>query len=43
MQIPIQYREEGPALGAYVLLEPNEEEQTEGVVEGGGYNHIQVS
>ena len=37
MRIPIQYRAEGAAVGAWVLLEPNnEEEQTEGAVGGGG-------
>ena len=36
MQIPIQYRAEGAAVGAWVLLEPNKEEQTEGAVGEGG-------
>ena len=36
MQIPIQYSAEGAAVGAWVSLEPNEEEQAEGAVGGGG-------
>ena len=38
MQIPVQYRAKGAAVGAWVLLEPDKEEQTEGAVGGGGQN-----
>ena len=31
-----QYRAEGAAVGAWVLLQPNKEEHTEDSVEGGG-------
>ena len=34
MQIPVQYRAKRAAVGAWVLLERNEEEQTEGAVLG---------
>ena len=36
IQISIQYRAEGAAVGAWVLLQPNKEEHTEDSVEGGG-------
>ena len=38
MQIPVQYRAKRAAVGAWVLLEPDKEEQTEGAVGGGGQN-----
>ena len=34
--IPVQHRAEGAAVGAWVLLEPSKEEQTDGAVERGG-------
>ena len=43
MQTPMQYRAEGAAVVAWVLLEPNKEEQKEGEVEGGGVNNSQVT
>ena len=36
MQTPIQYRAEVAAVGAWVLLEPNKKDQTEGVDGGDG-------
>ena len=36
MQIPLQYRAEGAAVGAWVHLEQNKGEQTEGANGGGG-------
>ena len=40
MRTPIQYgAEASAAMAAWVFLEPNEEERTEGAVEGGGQNN----
>ena len=36
LQIPIQYRTEGAAVGAWVFLDPKKEEQTGSAVGGGG-------